>query len=42
MFGLDDGLGGGCRSILLIEMLNGMSCYLILLYQTGGSALYRA
>ena len=37
MFGLDDGLGGGVGA-LLIEMPNGMSCYLILLCQTGGSA----
>jgi len=30
--------GRRCRGALLIEMLVGMSCYLILLCQTGGSA----
>ena len=34
--------GRRCRGALLIEMLVGMSCYLILLCQTGGSASDRA
>ena len=42
MFGLDGGLAGGHRSALLIRMLIGMSCYLTLLCQTGGSASDRA
>jgi len=40
--GLDGGLAGGHRSALLIRMLIGMSCYLTLLCQTGGSASDRA